>query len=105
MGAGEGAVGLEVLLLDTNMNNTRYSITWHGINLFFVRGPNAGSQGHTVSRSQAAGDVLEDPDPVLHEPEECRVPGEPVAVRHATTPDDSAQWQHDQAHVVAAADP
>lgn len=58
-----------------------------------------------MPRSQAAGDVLEDPDPVLHEPEERRVPGEPVAVRHATAPDDRAQRQHDQAHVVAAADP
>lgn len=56
-----------------------------------------------MPRSQAAGDVLENPDPVLHEPEERRVPGEPVAVRHATAPDDRAQRQHDQAHVVAAA--
>lgn len=58
-----------------------------------------------MPRSQAAGDVLENPDPVLHEPEESRVPGEPVTVRDAIAQDDRAQRQHDQAHVVAAADP
>jgi len=79
-------------------------MAWHGINFFFARGPNSGSQGHIVPRSQAAGDVLEDFDPVLHEPEERRVPGEPVAVCHATAPDDCAQRQHDQAHVVTASD-
>lgn len=55
--------------------------------------------------SQAAGDVFEDPDPVLHEPEEPGIPGEPLAVRHATAQDDRAQREHDQAHVVAATDP
>jgi len=58
-----------------------------------------------VPRSQAAGDVFKDPDPVLHEPEERRVPGELVAVRDTTAPNDRAQRQHDQTHVVAAADP
>lgn len=53
---------------------------------------------------QATGDVVEDPDPVLYEPEQSGVPDEPVAVRHATAPNDRAQRQHDAAHVVAAAD-
>lgn len=57
-----------------------------------------------MPRGQAAGDVVENPHPVLHEPEERRVPGEPVAVRDPTAPHDRAQRQHDQAHVVAAAD-
>lgn len=63
-----------------------------------------GSQGYPVSGSQAAGDVLEDPDPVLYEPEEPGVPGEPLAMRDATAPHDRAQRKHDQAHVVAPAD-
>lgn len=54
--------------------------------------------------SPTAGDLLQDPDPVLHEPEEPGVPGEPVPVRHATAPDDRAQRQHGQTHVVAATD-
>lgn len=58
-----------------------------------------------MPRSQAAGDVFENPDPVLHEPEKPRVPGEPVAVRDATAQDDRAQRKHDQTHVVAAPDP
>lgn len=63
-----------------------------------------GGQGHPVPGGQATGDVVQDPDPVLHEPEQPGVPDEPVAVRHATAPDDCAQRQHDAAHVVAAAD-
>lgn len=58
-----------------------------------------------MSRSQAAGHVLENPDPVLHEPEKPGIPGQPDAVRDATAQDDRAQRQHDQAHVVSAADP
>lgn len=58
-----------------------------------------------MPRSQAASDVLENPDPVLHEPEKPGIPSKPVAVCHATAQDDRAQRQHDQAHVVSAADP
>lgn len=64
----------------------------------------AGSQRHPVPGSQAAGDVIQDPDSVLHEPEGRGVPSELVAVRDATAPHDRAQRQYDQAHVVTAAD-
>lgn len=58
-----------------------------------------------MPRSQAIGDILENLDPVLHEPEKLRIPGKPVAVRDTTAQDDRTQRKHDQAYVIAVTDP
>lgn len=74
----------------------------HSIFIFFYL--YTGSQGHLVPRSQAASDVLENPDPVLHEPKKPGIPSKSVAVCHAIAQDDRAKRQYDQAHVVSVTD-
>lgn len=57
-----------------------------------------------MSGSQAAGNVLENPNPMLYESKKPGVPGEPLTMHYATTKNDRAQRKHDQAYVITPAD-
>lgn len=70
-------------------------------NTYFV---SAGSQGHTLPRSQATSYFLENSDSVLYESKKSGISSQPFTVCHAIAPDDRAQWKHDQAHVVSPPD-